>query len=164
MDIELIERLFELVDRFNIGEFEYEKGDLRLVIRKQLTPYIQFQPVASVEAREVQVTQTQPVSVGEVKERVESATTEPHIEAESSNLVAIRAPLVGTFYRAPSPDAPPYVKEGDIIEKGQVVCIIEAMKIMNEIESDVRGRVVKVLVENGKPVEYGQPLFLIEPM
>ncbi len=164
MDIELIEKLFELVDKFNISEFEYEKGDLRLVIRKQLAQAFQVQPVAFIGTRESQVTQSQPVSTDEVKGSVEATSTEPHIEAESSNLVAIRAPLVGTFYRAPSPDAPPYVKEGDIIEKGQVVCIIEAMKIMNEIESDVRGRVVKVLVENGKPVEYGQPLFLIEPM
>ncbi len=71
--------------------------------------------------------------------------------------------MVGTFYRAPSPDAEPYVREGDVIKEGQVLCIIEAMKLMNEIESKVSGRIIRVLAENGQPVEYGQPLFLIEP-
>ena len=72
--------------------------------------------------------------------------------------------MVGTFYRAPAPDAPPYVKEGDLIKEGQILCIIEAMKLMNELESKVAGRVVKILVENGQGVEYGQPLFLVEPV
>jgi len=71
--------------------------------------------------------------------------------------------MVGTFYRAPSPDAQPYVREGDVVKKGQVVCIIEAMKLMNEVESKVAGRIEKILVENAHPVEYGQPLFLLEP-
>jgi acetyl-CoA carboxylase biotin carboxyl carrier protein len=83
---------------------------------------------------------------------------------ECPGCVEIRAPIVGTFYRAPAPDAPPYVKEGDRVEKGQVLCIIEAMKLMNEIESEVSGIVKKILVENGEPVEYGQPLFLIQPL
>jgi acetyl-CoA carboxylase biotin carboxyl carrier protein len=77
--------------------------------------------------------------------------------------VTITSPIVGTFYRSPSPDADPYIEEGDSVRKGQVLCIVEAMKLMNEIESEVGGRVVKILVESAKPVEYGQPLFLIEP-
>ncbi|MBI3976180.1 MAG: acetyl-CoA carboxylase biotin carboxyl carrier protein [Armatimonadetes bacterium] len=80
------------------------------------------------------------------------------------HMKAVTAPMVGTFYRAPSPDAPPFVMEGDQIDAGQPVCIIEAMKLFNEIQSDVRGRVARVLVENGTPVEYGQPLLLIEPL
>jgi acetyl-CoA carboxylase biotin carboxyl carrier protein len=80
-----------------------------------------------------------------------------------ANLLAIEAPMVGTFYRAPSPEAQPFVRDGERVKKGQVVCIIEAMKLMNEIESKVAGRVVKVLAENAQPVEYGQPLFLLEP-
>ncbi len=84
-------------------------------------------------------------------------------ESECANCVEITAPIVGTFYRAPAPDAEPFVKEGDRVEKGQVVCIIEAMKLFNEIESEVSGIVRKILVENAEPVEYGQPLFLIEP-
>jgi acetyl-CoA carboxylase biotin carboxyl carrier protein len=85
-------------------------------------------------------------------------------EAKSTNLAAIRSPIVGTFYRAPTPDAPPYVEVGDIIKPGQVVCIVEAMKLMNEIESDVAGRVMRILVKNEDPVEYNQELMLIEPL
>ena len=82
---------------------------------------------------------------------------------ETAGLVPIESPMVGTFYRAPAPGADPYVKEGDLIQKGTVVCIVEAMKLMNEIESEVGGRIVKIVVENGKPVEFGQALFLVEP-
>ncbi len=90
------------------------------------------------------------------------AAGEPKQEGEEDGIVAITSPMVGTFYRAPSPEAPPFVETGDEIEVGKVVCIVEAMKLFNEIESDVRGKVVKVLAENGKPVEYGQKLFLIK--
>jgi len=81
----------------------------------------------------------------------------------AAGLVTLEAPMVGTFYRAPAPDADPFVREGDLVEEGQSLCIIEAMKLMNEIEAKVAGRVAKILVDNGQPVEYGQPLFLIEP-
>ena len=82
---------------------------------------------------------------------------------ETSGLVTITSPIVGTFYRSPSPDADPYVEEGEYVKRGQVLCIVEAMKLMNEIESEVDGRITKILVESTKPVEYGQPLFLIDP-
>lgn len=100
---------------------------------------------------------------------VAPAAKAPGLEAqeaqdECAGCVEVRAPIVGTFYRAPAPDAPPYVEEGDRVEKGQVLCIIEAMKLMNEIESEVSGIVKKILVKNGEPVEYGQPLFLIQPL
>jgi acetyl-CoA carboxylase biotin carboxyl carrier protein len=90
-------------------------------------------------------------------------TTAPAGSPVPEKLVTITSPIVGTFYRAPSPDADPYVEEGDLVRKGQVLCIVEAMKLMNEIESEVDGRIYKILVESAKPVEYGQPLFLIEP-
>jgi acetyl-CoA carboxylase biotin carboxyl carrier protein len=95
----------------------------------------------------------------------EPATTESSVpDADNkTNLVEIKSPMVGTFYRAPSPDADPYVSLNERITQGQVVCIVEAMKLMNEIESEISGRVVKVLVENGKPVEFGQTLFMIDP-
>jgi acetyl-CoA carboxylase biotin carboxyl carrier protein len=84
-------------------------------------------------------------------------------DTTTAGLVVIESPMVGTFYRASSPTAEPYVREGDTIKQGQIVCIIEAMKLMNEIEAKASGRIAKVLVENGQPVEYGQPLFLIDP-
>jgi len=83
--------------------------------------------------------------------------------ATTATAVAVEAPMVGTFYRASSPTAEPYVREGDVVKQGQILCIIEAMKLMNEIESKAAGRIEKILVENGQPVEYGQPMFLIEP-
>ncbi|RKY96964.1 MAG: acetyl-CoA carboxylase, biotin carboxyl carrier protein [Candidatus Hydrothermota bacterium] len=83
---------------------------------------------------------------------------------EKRNLHPIKSPIVGTFYRAPAPDADPFVQVGDIVKKGQVLCIVEAMKVMNEIESDINGKVVEILVENAQPVEYGQVLFLLEPL
>jgi acetyl-CoA carboxylase biotin carboxyl carrier protein len=94
--------------------------------------------------------QSQPIA----EERVES----------TAHLVAVEAPMVGTFYRSPKPDAPPFVAEGDVVKEGQVLCIVEAMKLMNEIEAKVSGRIVKVVVENGQPVEFGQSLFLMEPL
>ena len=85
------------------------------------------------------------------------------IEGKTDNLVAIKSPIVGTFYRSPAPDAPPYVEVGDIVKPGQVVCVVEAMKLMNEIESDIAGKVVKMLAKNEDPVEYNQELFMVEP-
>jgi acetyl-CoA carboxylase biotin carboxyl carrier protein len=94
-----------------------------------------------------------------------SPTPKPSaVEAASATQATIEAPMVGTFYRAPSPGADPYVREGDTIKEGQVLCIIEAMKLMNEIEAKLDGRIVQILVENGMPVEYGQPLFIVEPL
>jgi acetyl-CoA carboxylase biotin carboxyl carrier protein len=131
---------------------------------------------------ELQLTEAE-VTVGNVRARVQRAPAPvlaaPGAAAPSAapaglpdqvviverpgNMAAIEAPMVGTFYRASSPTADPYVREGDLVKEGQIVCIIEAMKLMNEIEAKVAGRVAKVLAENGQPVEYGQPLFLIEP-
>ena len=90
--------------------------------------------------------------------------TQEETEKPKSNLVPIKSPIVGTFYRAPAPDAPPYVEVGDIIKPGQVVCIVEAMKLMNEIESDIAGRVAQIVVKNEDPVEYNQELIFVEPL
>lgn len=97
-----------------------------------------------------------------VAEKKEPGEEKP--QEQKKNLIAIRSPIVGTFYRAAAPDSPPYVEIGDIVKPGQVVCIVEAMKLMNEIESDVAGRVMEILIKNEEPVEYNQELFLIEPL
>ncbi len=147
------ELLFEIIEKIkgtNIEEVELETKDGRIRVKQYLGQ--KEQAVIPVQ---------QPVV--EIKEEIISGQPPKTETKEEKKYHVIKSPLVGTFYRAPSPGAPPFVEEGDIVSKGQVVCIIEALKVMNEIESDVNGRVVKILVENGQPVEYGQELMYIEP-
>ncbi len=117
-------------------------------------------------ARTERISEAQ-VITQETKEKPVTAAlkqNEQPVEVTKKNLVAIRSPIVGTFYRSPAPDAAPYVEVGDVVKPGQVVCIVEAMKLMNEIESDVAGKIVQILVKNEEPIEYNQELFLIEPL
>lgn len=139
-----IRRLILLVQETGVGEIEIRSGTRVLrVAAPGRAPVV----AAPVERREA------PVSA--------PAAAAP---AAADTALAITAPMVGTFYRAPAPDADPYAENGDTVEVGQTVCIIEAMKLMNEIQSEVRGRVVRILVENAQPVEFGQKLFLLEPL
>jgi acetyl-CoA carboxylase biotin carboxyl carrier protein len=138
-----IRRLADLLREYGLTEIEIEQEGLRVRLRRE--------PAGPVAAP----TSAAPAQVEAVAAAMPAAS--------QAHLLTIEAPMVGTFYRAPSPDAQPFVREGDRVKKGQVVCIVEAMKLMNEIESKVAGRVMKVLVENAQPVEYGQPLFLLEP-
>ena len=140
-----IRALLELMQAYHLAELEIERSGVRIRLKRETAHAAA--PVVSAPASLPAVPHT-----GEAEKR------------PADSFVAIEAPMVGTFYRAPAPDAPPYVKEGDLIKEGQILCIIEAMKLMNELESKVAGRVVKVLVENGQGVEYGQPLFLVEPV
>jgi acetyl-CoA carboxylase biotin carboxyl carrier protein len=142
-----IRELVELVLAKGLTDLEVSWGDTRIRIRREAAP------PAAPELR----------PAGIAAPGVSSAPLQA-AEGSPTQLVTIEAPMVGTFYRAPSPEAPPYVREGDPIKVGQILCIIEAMKLMNEIESRVAGRIVKVLAENAQPVEYGQPLFLVEPV
>lgn len=156
MDLELIKKLVKIVDSSGITDFAIEEGDLKIKIsKKPAVKQVYAQPMV----------QQQPVQAGELSTIVKAdqqQKQETPEEAKASNLHEIRSPIVGTFYRAPSPDAEPFVKIGDTVSSGKVMCIIEAMKLMNEIESDISGKVVKILVDNGRPVEYNQPLFLVE--
>ena len=149
MDLNLIKRLVKIVDTSGITDLEIEENGIRVKIAKKIR---QAQVVAEpqVAAQKAQAE----VKVEEKPEQVE--------ETIPANLHEIRSPIVGTFYRAPSPDADDYAEIGDQVSPGTVLCIVEAMKLMNEIEADVSGKIIKILVENGKPVEYNQPLFLIE--
>ncbi|RKZ19789.1 acetyl-CoA carboxylase, biotin carboxyl carrier protein [bacterium] len=153
MKIEFIRKLVEIVEQSNIGEIEISRFGTRIRISKNGSRVVQSTPVQVVEKEA-------PPPVKETESKVE----EKKEEKRPSNLVSIKAPLVGTFYRAPAPDAPPFVEVGDIVKPGQIVCIIEAMKVMNEIKSEVSGRIVEILVKNEEPVEYGQELFLTEPV
>ncbi len=155
MDINLLKKLIKMVEQSEVTEFMVQEGDLKVKISKnsKQTSQIHLQPVADfnrqagVQASTQQVIETKPAVA------IEQPQTSHH---------EIKSPIVGTFYRAPAPDADPYVQVGDVVSSGSVLCIVEAMKLMNEIECDVSGKIVKILVENATPVEYNQPLFLIE--
>ena len=150
--METLQQLIELVGEDKVREIEIERGilGLRKIRVAAGIDAAAFQPVAQVH------TASQPADADH-----ESASAKPD---ETEGLHSISSPMVGMFYRAPNPDSPAFVEEGDVVSVGQTICIIEAMKIMNEIEADAKGRVVRVLVENGNPVEYNTPLFLIEPL
>jgi acetyl-CoA carboxylase biotin carboxyl carrier protein len=146
MNLKEIRALLELFREYGLTEVEIERSGERVRVRRELSaaPAVVPAPAPAAGAHP-------------------AAVPEPVREDRREHLVTVEAPMVGTFYRAASPEAEPYVREGDGIKEGQVLCIIEAMKLMNEIESKVAGRVIRILAENGQPVEYGQPLFLIEP-
>jgi len=157
MDINLIKKLIKIVEQSEITEFSVQEGDLKVKISKNSNhiPQVSFQPVSDF-SKPVSVHQESSVQTAEIQKNT------PVQENAKSNLHEIKSPIVGTFYRAPAPDADPYVQVGDIVAPGTVLCIVEAMKLMNEIECDISGKIVKILVENATPVEYNQPLFLIE--
>lgn len=143
-----IEDLVELLNRYQLTELELEKKGVRIRVRRDLPP---TGSAASVEpSLSVEIPPPPPMH---------SRGPTP----DNGHFLTVTSPIVGTFYRAASPDADPYVEEGDIVKKGQVLCIVEAMKLMNEIEAEADGRVIKILVESTTPVEFGQPLFLIDP-
>jgi acetyl-CoA carboxylase biotin carboxyl carrier protein len=144
MEIEDLKELIDLLRETDITELQLEKDGTKVRIKRErmLSPMeIQLQRFSSLQ------------------EKVTPQTVE-----EETRLITITSPIVGTFYRAPSPEAAPFVELGSRVKKGQVLCIVEAMKLMNEIESEIDGTVIKILVENSQPVEYGEPLFLIEPV
>lgn len=145
-----IQSLIDLLKRNNLTELEWEYNGCRVRLRDEGEPSPTFQ-----------LPSPQPATKPQASGKGESSF--PAQASETSGMVTITSPIVGTFYRSPSPDADPYVEENDTVKKGQVLCIVEAMKLMNEIESEVDGRVVKILVDSTKPVEYGQALFLIDP-
>lgn len=152
-----IKALIRLVEESDIDELEISYWGKKVRIRKKITgngnsSYSNDQVIGTVADRGA-LTNT---------EANETSLKEP-VSTDKDNLLEIKSPMVGTFYRAPAPDANPFVDAGEKIIRGQTVCIIEAMKLMNEIESEFEGRVVKILVQNAQPVQFGQPLFLIEP-
>ncbi len=157
MDIKQIQELIKFVSKSGVNEVSIEQEDFKITIKTNQAPtYV----TASIPAALPAAAAPQPAAAP-------AAAPAPQAEApaapEASNLITIKSPMIGTFYRSSSPDKPVFVNVGDEVKAGQVVCIIEAMKLFNEIESEVSGRIVKVLVDNAQPVEYDQPLFLVEP-
>lgn len=155
MDLKYVKQLLELVENSAVNEIELEEKGQKIRITK--SPSV---VAAAAHPMPHQVMMPAPAPVA-ASESAAPAATKPS-EESSKKYHEVKSPIVGTFYRKPSPDSPPYVDVGSTVKQGSVMCIVEAMKLMNEIESDISGTVVKVLVENGKPVEYGQVLFLIE--
>jgi len=156
MDLDLIKKLVKIVDGSGVTDLEIEENGMKVKIAKKI------RSAQVVTAAPVTVSSTHPVVQAGSPIAEGTAKQKEEVETTAANLHEIRSPIVGTFYRAPAPDADSYVQVGSDVTPGSVLCIVEAMKLMNEIESDVSGKIVKILVENGKPVEYNQPLFLIE--
>jgi acetyl-CoA carboxylase biotin carboxyl carrier protein len=166
MDLQLIKELIELVHSTDVGEVKIEQGNFKLSItrkdyQKKSTVQVAA-PMSVATPAPVQVSST-PAPEAKAAPEVASSTESAPAPAVSSNYITIKSPMIGTFYRSSSPDKAPFVKVGDKISKGDVLCIIEAMKLFNEIEAEVSGTVVKVISDNASPVEYDQPLFLIDP-
>lgn len=154
-----LEKLLDFMASHGLEEFEYEQGGLRIRLKKasltaNAAPRIEAPP---------HTLPAQPGATPAPAPQSAETAAAPSSPAISEELHTIKSPIVGTFYAAAGPDAPPFVKIGDMVEPGQVVCIIEAMKLMNEIEADMSGELVRTLVENGQPVEYGQGLFALRP-
>lgn len=157
-ELEQIEQLLKFMTDHNLEEFEYARGDLRIRLRKPSSEVVMTR--ARTVAPEIIVASAPVASGGRSGEP--AGTAAPEARA-TEDLHMVKSPIVGTFYEAPSPGAEPFVTVGGYIEAGQTLCIVEAMKLMNEIESDVSGEVIRIFAENGQPVEYGQPLFGVRP-
>lgn len=155
MDIKDLKSLIKMVTETDITEFELEAAEEKIRIKRGCTaPVVQYQaPQPMVAMQPAMVPATAPAAPAEA--------AAPAAKAKGNE---VTSPIVGTFYRAPAPDAAPYVEVGQIVEKGQVLCIVEAMKLMNEIEAEYRCKVVQICKENAQPVEFGEALFIVEPM
>jgi acetyl-CoA carboxylase biotin carboxyl carrier protein len=160
MDLKEIQNLIKFVAKSGASEVKLEMGDVKITIRTGSgsdTTYVQQVPV--VAQAPAQVPQSAPVAVA--PEAVQETPTSA--DSDDSKYITIKSPIIGTFYRKPSPDKPAFVEVGDSINEGDVLCVIEAMKLFNEIESEVTGKIVKVLIDDSSPVEFDQPLFLVDP-
>jgi acetyl-CoA carboxylase biotin carboxyl carrier protein len=154
VDVKDLKEILRTLDERQIAEFELETEGMKLRVRKASAAAPATVAVASAPAV---------APAASPAAAPAPAAAAPAAVAEEAGLTVVKSPIVGTFYRSPNPDSPPFVNVGDRVRLGQVLCIIEAMKLMNEIESDAAGEVVKVHVENGQPVQYGDPLFSIRP-
>jgi acetyl-CoA carboxylase biotin carboxyl carrier protein len=158
-EIGQIEQLLRFMSEHNLEEFEYSRGDLRIRLKKPGAAMVVAAPPAPRPAPEIIV----PSALSSAPEAPRKAV-EPEVDLRGGeDLHLVNSPIVGTFYGSPSPGAEAFVKVGSHVDKGQTLCIVEAMKLMNEIESEISGEVLRIFVENGAPVEYGQPLFGIRP-
>jgi acetyl-CoA carboxylase biotin carboxyl carrier protein len=157
MDLKQIQDLVKMVNKSNISELTIEEKDIKITIKQKEDKYVTAAPMQAVPQM-----QAMPVAAAPAASAPAAALPAASPKA-ADNLITIKSPMIGTFYRKPAPDKPNFVEEGDEVRNGKVVCVIEAMKLFNEIESEVSGKIVKILVDDSSPVEYDQPLFLVEP-
>lgn len=161
MDFKQIQELIKMINKSNIGELTIEQKDFKVTIKQKEEHVTQVvAPVTGHATPFVAAPAPAPAAAAAAPAADKAAARE---EKAAANLLTIKSPMIGTFYRRPSPDKPNFVEVGTDVQPGKVVCIIEAMKLFNEIESEVKGKVVKILVDDASPVEYDQPLFLVEP-
>ena len=164
MDFKQLQELIRLINKSNIGELSIEEKGFKVTIKQKQEPVQQFvSGPAPVYSSAPALPASTPAQPGAASSAPTADKSKPAASETPSNLVTIKSPMIGTFYRSQSPDRPPFISVGDAIEPGKVVCIIEAMKLFNEIESEIKGKIVKVLVDDASPVEYDQPLFLVDP-
>jgi acetyl-CoA carboxylase biotin carboxyl carrier protein len=155
METRELQRLIDFLSKSNLDEVNIETADLKLHIKRNSAPVAQIISAPAPAAL--------PVVAPVVSQSPVAAAPAAPSEAVASNLIEIKSPMIGTFYKSAGPDKPNFIEVGDTVHIGQVLCIVEAMKLFNEIESEVSGRIVKVLVEDASPIEFDQPLFLVEP-
>lgn len=174
MTFKEIQDLLKLISKLELAEFKLKEDDFQLVVRtkeyykgkEQGTIVSAPTPLLPVSTVQPPFAQPQAAPAGPTSTKAEDSApdqTDPEEGEKSANYLQIKSPMVGTFYRSSSPEKGPYVKVGDVVEVGSVVCIVEAMKLFNEIESEISGRIVKVMIEDAQPVEYDQVLFLVDP-
>lgn len=154
MDIKQIQDLIKFVHKSGVNEVSIEENDFKITIKTNQAPTV---VTATIPAATPLAAAPAPVAAAPV------VAAAPAV-SESDNYITIKSPMIGTFYRSASPDKPAFVNVGDEIKAGQVLCVVEAMKLFNEIEAEISGRIVKVLVDNASPIEFDQPLFLVEPV
>lgn len=163
MDYKQIQELIKLINKSNIGELSIEENDFKITIKQKKVQQPQ-QPVTGTPVfLQPQVAASFQQAAQQFPAKDTSETDSSAVTPKADNLVTIKSPMIGTFYKKASPDKPAFVEVGEDIIPGKVLCIIEAMKLFNEIESEISGKIVKILVDDASPVEYDQPLFLVEP-
>ena len=162
MEYKQIQELIKTINKSSISELSIEDGDFKITIKQEFSAGQVTYAMPAAPAMPMAMPQM--AAPAPAAPAAAPAPAAPAADAGSSKAVTVKSPMIGTFYRSPGPDKPVFVNVGDEVKAGQVVCIIEAMKLFNEIECEVSGRVVKVLVDDSSPVEYDQPLFLVEPM
>lgn len=162
MEYKQIQELIKTINKSNISELSIEQGDFKITIKQEMTAQPQYVVASAPAAMHMPAAQAMPAPAAPVA--TAAAAAPAAAPAAGGNQGTIKSPMIGTFYRSPSPDKPVFVNVGDEVKKGQVLCIIEAMKLFNEIECEMDCRIVKVLADDSSPVEYDQPLFLVEPM